>query len=156
MRHPAGAGGRNSMRKSTKNLHSEMKSTRNINDLLDNNKETFNASKYSTQLSCALNQLLKDKGLKQADVIKRSGLKAIHACHIFSGTKNASRDKVLALCVGMQLTPEQANRLLYVSGYAELYDKNERDFIIIHGLEHGKAVTEINEILYDRGHKLLE
>ena len=51
---------------------------------------------------------------------------------IMSGTpKNSSRDKIILLCFGLNLTVDEAQQLLKKSGYAALYARDSRDSIII-------------------------
>ena len=51
-----------------------------------------------------LEEVMKIKGLKKADVIRKSQLDRIYAYQIFSGTRKPNRDKLLALGFGMELS----------------------------------------------------
>ena len=121
-----------------------------VDTVIRNNKDTFTESKYSTELSCVLHSIVKDKGLRIPDSIKESALSTQYTYEIFRGDKkNPSRDIVLSLCIGMHLTPEETNRLLLVTGYAQLYNKNLRDFIIYDGLQHNRKIDTINLTLQE-------
>ena len=60
-----------------------------------------------------LAQLLEEKGLTKAEVVRRSNLHQVYGYHIFGGyKKNPAKEKVLALALALELTPEEAQRLL--------------------------------------------
>ena len=40
---------------------------------------------------------------------------------------------------------------MLVTGYAQLYNKNLRDFIIFDGLEHDRSISQINSTLFEHG-----
>lgn len=96
-----------------------------------------------------LEHLMETKGLKKSQVIKASGLNESFAYQIFAGYKNPSRDKLLSLAIGMQLTLTECQRFLKLAGVSELYAKNRRDAIIIFGLNKGLSIFQINDILFD-------
>ena len=73
----------------------------------------------------------------------------------FSGERTPSRDKVIALCLAMGLTPEEAHSLLCHTGFSDIYPKNRRDSVLIFALERKLTVLETNELLYELGEELL-
>ena len=66
--------------------------------------------------------------------------KKIYGYQIFDGSKTPSRDKVIAIALAMQLTLDEANRLLHLSNNGILYPKIKRDSIIIFGLENNQKI----------------
>lgn len=105
---------------------------------------TRSASEY-------LNQLLDEKGLVRAEVVRAAGLNETFGYQIFMGTRHGSRDKMLALAFAMGLTLQEANRLLQAARANELYCKERRDAIIIFCLEHGCTLQQTDEELYRFG-----
>lgn len=99
-------------------------------------------------LSGYLQQLLAEKGLKRADVVRAAGLNETFGYQIFTGARGASRDKLLALAFALGLTLTEANRLLKAGGANELYCKSRRDAIIIFALTHGYSLQRADEELY--------
>jgi len=89
------------------------------------------------------------RGYKKSGGISASCLSKTYAYQIFSGVKNPSRDKLLALAVAMTLTFEECQRLLRLAAVNELYVKNKRDSIIIFGLMRGLNNMELNDLLYE-------
>lgn len=98
-----------------------------------------------------LNALLEEKKLKKSEVIKKSDIDQIYAYQIFSGTRVPSRDKLIALCLGMELTLEETDTLLKYAGYATLYPRNKRDSVIISAIKNGQSRYDVDDILFDLG-----
>ena len=99
-------------------------------------------------LSGYLQQLLEEKGLERADVVREAGLNETFGYQIFMGQRGASRNKVLQLAFAMECTLREANRLLQAAGANELYCKNRRDAIIIFCLDRGYGLRKTDEELY--------
>ena len=98
-----------------------------------------------------LSQLLQEKGLTRAEVVRAAGINDTFGYQIFMGQRNPSRDYLLALCFAMRLTLKEADRLLQAAGVNELYCKNRRDAIIIFCLTRGLTLQEADEELYRLG-----
>ncbi len=96
-----------------------------------------------------LDSLLAAKSVKKAAVIKASGLTDSYAFQIFQGFRSPSRDKLLALAIGLGVTFDECQKLLKLAGVNELYVKNRRDAIIIYGIEKGLGVPELNDVLFE-------
>ena len=95
-----------------------------------------------------LNQLLEEKGLKRADVIRASDLNSTYGWDIFKGERKPTREPVIALTFGLQCTLQEANRVLQAAGHSELYCKNRRDAIIIYCINNKLTLQQTNETLY--------
>ncbi len=113
-------------------------------------KETQD-ERLDMSLASYLHQLLQQYGLKKNEVINRSGLNQIYAYQIFAGTKQPSRDKLIALVFAFPLTCMDAQRLLRVGGVSELYPRIKRDSIILFGLQKGLSVQELDDLLFEMG-----
>ena len=135
-------------------------------ELLDTMKKKSSFSSYAASISesfieenaphIALNALLKEKHLKKSDIIKASGLNRTYAYDIISGRKTPTRDKILMLCLAMQLSMDETQRLLYISGYPQLYAKVKRESAILFALEKHLSVMETNHLLDEMGDEVLE
>lgn len=135
-------------------------------ELLDMLKNTSNFPSYAAFASAdfieeraphiALNTLIEKKHLKKSEVIKGSGLNREYAYDILSGRKNPTRSKVLALCLSMQLSIEETQRLLHVSGYPQLYAKSECESVVLFALQNHLTVLETNQLLDEMGFAILE
>ncbi|MDO4479405.1 MAG: hypothetical protein Q4B73_10310 [Lachnospiraceae bacterium] len=68
---------------------------------------------------------------------------------------NPSRDVLLAICVRLGTTVEEAQILLRYSGKQPLYARRKRDAIIWYALKKHQSLTELNIYLYEHGYKSL-
>lgn len=142
-------------KKTTGALLDEMKRSDDYESYRRENDRELQEGKM--KVARVLNAILAEKGLVKKDVIVRSCLMDKYAYQILSGKKdNPSRDKVLALCIAMEMSLDEIQRLLNITGYAQLYARDKRDNIIIYGIEKGLGVYNINLLLYDNSLDLLE
>ena len=102
-----------------------------------------------------LSQLLQEKGLIRAEVVRAAGINDTFGYQIFMGQRNPSRDYLLALCFAMRLTLKEADRLMQAAGVNELYCKNRRDAIMIFCIDHAYSLQKTNEELYRFGEETL-
>ena len=95
-----------------------------------------------------LQQLLDEKGLKRASVIREAGVNETHGYQVFMGQRGGSRDTILKLAFAMHCTLQETNRLLQAAGHNELYCKNRRDAIIIFCADRKYTLQHTNEELF--------
>lgn len=105
----------------------------------------------TSTLANLLEQLLVEKGLKKAQVIKSSELSEVYGYQIFSGIRVPERKKLLCLAVGMGLNIDETQQLLKCAGYPQLYVKLPFDSVVLYGLCKALSVVQINELLYTYG-----
>lgn len=132
--------------KTTEQLRHEIKAATDIRDFIKNNKKDL----VLPLLTEYLNQLLSDKGLSKADVVRGSQLSRAYVYQIFSGEKSPSRDKVIALAFGLGLSEDEAQTLLKISGNMGLYARKRRDTVILFALQRGKPIDEVNNLLFEQ------
>ena len=102
-----------------------------------------------------LEQLLEQKQLRRADVVRAAGLNETFGYQIFKGQRHPSRDKVLQLALAMRCTLVETNRLLKAAGANELYCKDRRDAIMIFCIDRGYTRAQVDEELYRLGERTL-
>ena len=76
-------------------------------------------------------ELLDEKDVKRADVVRASGLHPTVVYDIFAGKSLPGRDNAIMLAFGLQCTLIEAQRLLRLAGVSELWPKVRRDAIIL-------------------------
>lgn len=140
------------MKKSTDELLKILKNAPDIHTYLEQEEENLT----TLPLHQYLETLFSEKGISPSDCIRRCGLDRTYCYQIFSGTKQPSRDKVLALCFGLSLDFEETQLLLKKTGYPQLYPRNERDSMIIFALQRHTSITDLNELLFDGGYQILK
>ena len=99
--------------------------------------------------------LLDEKGLTRADVVRASAVNPTFVYQIFSGQRMVSRDTGIKLALGMGCTLRETQRLLRHAGMSELWCKNRRDAIIIYCIDHGLTRAETDDELFRLGEKTL-
>lgn len=115
----------------------------NVNELLD------------IPLCTYLNQLLEQYHVSKNDVIRRSCLNQIYGYQIFAGTKCPSRDKLIALIFGFPLALSDAQRLLRIGQFSELYPRKTRDSVILFGLRKKLSLPEVDDLLFELGEQTI-
>ena len=134
------------MQKSTNELFEIINKHKNLDQLLD----TLSPELLNLSLCKYLQQLLQKKHLKKSDVITHSNLDSSYAYQIFNGTKKEpSRDKLLALSIGMSLSPAETQTLLKIAQLPLLYPRFQSDLVIIFALKEHYSIVMLNEILDD-------
>ena len=127
------------MGKDTSKIVEELKLCPDFNTFYNENREYM----VSESLAQLLSRLLSRKGLRKAEVIRRSELSEVYAYQIFSGLRVPERKKLLCL--------DEAQTLLKCAGYSPLYVKLPFDSIVLYGICKKLSVMEINELLFSYG-----
>lgn len=135
------------MQKDTTKIVEELGLCSDFKTFYDENKEYM----ISKTLSDFLSQLIAEKGLKKADIIKNSELSEVYAYQIMSGLRIPERKKLLCIALGMSLNLDEVQTLLKSAGYSPLYVKLPFDSIIIFGICKNLSVVETNELLFEYG-----
>lgn len=126
-------------------MHGKLLRAKNFEKFLEDNKDDL----LTQTLSEHLMTLLRQKGLKRADVVRDSGLEKSYVFQIFHGERRPSRDKLIAIAFGLHLTVEETQRMLKLGGCSELYARVERDAAILFALQNGMTICEADTLLDD-------
>lgn len=102
-----------------------------------------------------LNQLYQRTDLSKAALARQAGMSEVYLHQVFSGRRNPSRDRLLCLCIGLEATLEETQRLLKLSAYAQLYPRSRRDAIIAYGILHHMELHAINDKLFAENERTL-
>ncbi len=138
--------------KDTMTLQSELRHSDDVEQFMKANQSEFDLLSMAEYL----NELMKKYEVEKSDVVKRGGFTGTYLYHIFDGTKNPSRDKLIQLALGFPLTVEETQKLLRLGGYAELYVRDSRDAFLMFGIEKKYKLAEVNELLYKNQKKIIE
>ncbi|MBR0381396.1 MAG: helix-turn-helix domain-containing protein [Eubacterium sp.] len=100
-------------------------------------------------ISSYFNEQIARHGLSPAAIIEKSMLSREYAYQILNGRKkNPGRDKIIALCLGADMSYREIQRVLKIAGQGILYSKNGRDAAMIVCINNGiTSVEDINEFL---------
>ena len=108
---------------------------------------TLNNSK-NIKLYEYFEKIFKEKNLKKSTVIKNADLDRTYAYEILRGDKKPSRDKILQICIGANLSLEETNKALKIGDCGELYPKVLRDSILIFAINKKLDIIKVNDLLY--------
>lgn len=107
--------------------------------------EAYFADRSVTELLTALYERHKTP---KALLARRACMSEVYLHQLFSGRRKPSRDKLLCLCVGMELALSETQQLLKEAAYVQLYPRIKREAIICHGIVHHTPLGEINDKLF--------
>lgn len=137
--------------KSTGNLQQEMMEQPNLNAYIHDNQEQFSDSSVLSLLS----ELFNTKKLSKAELARRAGISEVYLHQVFSGRRRPSRDRLVCICAGLEVSLEETQQLLRQAGYAPLYPRRKRESIIAHGIVHHTPLGQINDNLFAENEKTL-
>ena len=132
-------------KKDTYELMDELIQSDNTDEYYSKNAQFM----VNDKISIYLNNILENKGLVKSKIIKKTELSEVQCYQIFDGRRKPSRDSLLSICIAMELSLDETQQILKAGGFAPLYPKNQRDVIIIKGIQNNLSVAQINEHLYD-------
>jgi transcriptional regulator with XRE-family HTH domain len=105
------------MKKTTEELMEILKQKKSIHAYFTEEIDELEFASLTEYLELLLNE----KGLRKSDVIKRSNMDKNYAYQIFNGNKtHPSRDKMIALAIGMGLNVLETRKLLKIAGACDL------------------------------------
>ncbi len=140
------------MKKTTEELLKSLKSKKTLEEYFsDNHSEIFFES-----LPEIIEFFIASKKLTKSEVIRKSQIERHYAYQIIGGEKKPSRDKLIMLCFGLELTLDEMGQVLKKCGYSELYPRDLRDSVIIFSVYHNMSLMDTNELLFDMKLKILQ
>lgn len=142
------------MQKTTEMLMNELKSAKNPDNFVAENK----AEMQDLSLSEYLRELLEKYGLEKSDVFRRARMADNnYGYELFrNDEKKASRDKLIRICIGFPLTIEESQKVLRCGKVRPLYPRDERDAYILFALKNGYDMAELNDLLYEHNQEIFE
>ena len=137
--------------KTTGELQQELMEQPNIKAYLSDNQSIF----VEPGILDLLEALRIRCGLSKAEIARRSGMSEVYLHQVFSGRRKPSRDRLLCICLGVEATLDEVQKLLKQAGYAPLYPRRKREAIVAHGIVHHTPLREINDKLFIENEKTL-
>ena len=125
---------------SADDLNKQIKKVHRFSDFWEDHKKNI----VDQPLSQYLCEMLDKKKLKRSDVVVKSGLDKAYVYQIFAGKKNPSRDKLITIAFAMGLHEEETQKMLNLSGFKELWAKDERDALLLFAIQHRMSLQEVH------------
>ena len=137
--------------KSTDDLKQELMSDPDIDSYIRKNESCF-VSRSVTEL---LTEFYERRNMTKSQLARKSNMSEVYLHQVFAGRRKPSRNKILCMCIGMELSIEDTQRLLKEAAYAQPYPRIRREAIIYHGIVHHTPLDEINDKLFEADEKAL-
>lgn len=137
--------------KTTGDLSRELMDKSDIDSYLKENQEYF----FHEDMTELLASIFEKKEISKAALARKAGMSEVYLHQVFSGRRKPSRDRLICLCVGLEASMEETQRLLKQAAYAPLHPKVKRDAIISYGVLHQFSLSEINDKLFTENEKTL-
>lgn len=113
------------------------------------------ASFSDSRVAELLSQIYEKKSITKAALARQAGISEVYLHQVFSGRRMPSRDRLLCICIALELSLEETQDLLKRASYAQLYLRIQRDAIISYGILHHMDLEEINQTLFAENEKTL-
>ena len=138
------------------------KTTGELLDILKNKsscaeiQEEISTEQITESLADCLNKLVAERDVKPADVMRKSGLKKAYFYSLLDGSReNPSRDVLIQLGFGFEMSFNEVQEFLKHRGAAQLYPRIARDGVIIYCFQRGMSLVECDILLQENGEALL-
>lgn len=138
-------------KKSTEELTNEIIKASDIKTYIDDNDSNF----INKAFHAFLMDIIVEKNFDNKNIIEKSNLNRVYFYHLLSGKRKPSRNKIIQLAFGLELTLEETQRLLKVSRMKELYSKIKRDAIIIYALSNAMSLVDTEILLEEEEEELI-
>lgn len=106
-------------------------------------------------LSVVLNKLLRVHHVSRSEVIRRAQINETFGYQIFVGSRNPTRNKIIALAFGLGASLKETQEILYAGGVSMLSRSNKRDLIVGYGLYSKYSISQMNETLFAHSLELI-
>lgn len=134
----------------TKELLNRLVNETDINAFFSENEGEF----ISLDFKSFINDVLAQKDLKLADVVRKSG-QGEYVYKVFNGVRKPSRNIVIGIAIGMGLTLNETQFLLRLSKQAALDPRDKRDSVLIFGIKSGYDFDAMTSLLKEMNQELL-
>lgn len=128
----------------TKELLHRLSESDDIKKFIDDNENEF----INVKCTDFLNSILAQKCISIASVAKRSG-QGDYVYKVLNGERRPSRDVLISIAFGMQLSLDETQLLLRISKNAILDPRDRRDSVIIYGIKEQLLVEKLNDLLFE-------
>jgi len=128
----------------TDELTNKLKECDDLHIFMDENTHEFNEDDFREFLGDLLAKSNSNKTKLAMDV----GMSTSYISELFRGEKNSpGKDVLLRISFGLNLTLDEANRLLILGGKAPLRSKWRRDAIVIYSINNNLSLWQADDLL---------
>ncbi len=137
--------------RSTDEMKTQLAQANGLKQFLEENMDSFAESDFPNLLK----DKLAEKKISKAQLAKASGMSDVYLYQLLSGRRSPSRNRLICICIGLSLTVDETQDLLFRAGTGPLYAKNKWDAIILYGISHRLDLFAINDLLFEENENTL-
>lgn len=140
------------------------KTTRELLEILSSIDSKANLHSFSENLGLSEKQLsfseflfqkMQEKEIVPGRLWEMAQIQRNYGYQILNGTKMPGRDKIIALCLSLNLSLEETQRALTLANAGALYPRRKRDSILIFSLKKSLSVADTNILLFEFSEEVL-
>ena len=100
--------------------------------------------------------IIKTKNISKSKIIDISDFSYCYFYDVINGRKIPTKDKIIRLALAMEMSFEDCQKALNISGHSALSPDNRRDSILIYSIEHKETIMQCNNLLNKYGEEELK
>lgn len=132
-------------------MEREIKQRIDLDNFLIENKDTFTANEMAELFA----EMLDKKNMSKTELARLARTSEMYLYQVLGGKRIPTRDRFLCFCIALEYDVDETRALLKRGRYVDLYAKDRRDAIILFALDKHWTLTRLNDVLYEKGEKLL-
>ena len=92
----------------------------------------------------------------KSDIINKADMSYCYFYDVTNGRKIPSKDKIIRIALAMNLSLDDCQEALRISGKSALYPRIKRDSILIYAINKGYSIYQTNDLLAEHGEEMLK
>lgn len=92
----------------------------------------------------------------KSDIINKADMSYCYFYDVINGRKIPSKDKIIRIVLAMNLSLDDCQEALRISGKSALYPRIKRDSILIYAINKGYSIYQTNDLLAEHGEEMLK
>lgn len=92
----------------------------------------------------------------KSDIINKADMSYCYFYDVINGRKIPSKDKIIRIVLAMNLSLDDCQEALRISGKSALYPRIKRDSILIYAINKGYSIYQANDLLAEHGEEMLK
>lgn len=92
----------------------------------------------------------------KSDIINKADMSYCYFYDVINGRKIPSKDKIIRIALAMNLSLDDCQEALRISGKSALYPRIKRDSILIYAINKGYSIYQTNDLLLEHGEEMLK
>ena len=139
------------MSKRTDELGFELENSQSIYSYMEANAAEFDDKNFYSFLST----LIVNSGKPKTTIVADSCISEPYLYNLLRGEKRPTRNSVIKLAFGLELTLETTERFLMLAGYRSFYERHKRDSLLKYAFLNKMDISEADNLLVQYGFSVM-